>query len=155
MVSNQRAEPQQHPPAARRTEADRQRRRTLADAASLTPKIERFRCVVYLSGIPSADADQYRQECQETARVLGWDVVAVVVEDGEQLAVPPREREGLTSALSHLLRGEVGAILTAWRSMISPSVDECREILREIEESGGFVYTKLLAAPEEKNGAAP
>ncbi|GAA0483019.1 hypothetical protein GCM10009544_51120 [Streptomyces stramineus] len=81
--------------------------------------------------------------------------MAVVVEDGEQLAVPPREREGLTSALSHLLRGEVGAILTAWRSMISPSVDECREILREIEESGGFVYTKLLAAPEEKNGAAP
>ncbi|MFI9204052.1 hypothetical protein [Streptomyces sp. NPDC053048] len=155
MVSNQRAEPQQHPPAARRTEGDRQRRRTLADAATgLTPKIERFRCVIYLSGVQGADAEEQHQGCQETAQVFGWDVAAVIVED-EPHAAPPHKREGLTSALGHLRRGEAGAILTAWRSMISPSVDEYKRTVREIEETGGFVYAKRLASPDETNGAAP
>ncbi|GAA0363883.1 hypothetical protein [Streptomyces blastmyceticus] len=155
MVSNQRAAPQE-PPAARRSEGDRQRRRRLADAASgLVQKIERFRCVIYLSGIHGADTDQHRQECQETAEILGWDVVAVVVEKGSQHSAPPREREGMESALSRLRCGEAGAILTAWRSMISPSVDEYRETVREIEETGGFVYAKRLVSPEETDEAAP
>ncbi|MDT0451881.1 hypothetical protein [Streptomyces hesseae] len=155
MVSNQRAERQQHPPSARRTEGDRQRRRTLADtAAGLTAKVKRFRCVIYLSGVEGVDVDLHRQGCQETAEVLGWDVAAVIVEN-DRRAVPPWEREGLTSALGLLRRGEAGAILTAWRSMISPSIDEYKRTLREIDEDGGFVYAKRLTGPGETNGATP
>ncbi|WP_367129899.1 MULTISPECIES: hypothetical protein [Streptomyces] len=154
MVSNQRTEPQQHPPDARRTEGDRQRRRALADAAAgLAPKIGRFRCVIYLSGVEGADVELHRQGCLETADVLGWDVAALIVES-DRRAVPPWEREGLASVLGHLRRGEAGAILTAWRSMISTSLDEYKQTLREIEEDGGFVYAKRLTGPEEANGEA-
>ncbi|MBB5938804.1 hypothetical protein [Streptomyces zagrosensis] len=42
--------------------------------------------------------------------------------------------------MKRITNGEVGAVVTAWRSMISPLVGEYDEIARQIEKAGGFLY---------------
>ncbi|MEU3754632.1 recombinase family protein [Streptomyces olivoreticuli] len=146
MASNQRAEAHERP-SSRRTMGDRQRRRALADAAAgFPPKIERFKCVIYVFSPEFTDSDQLLRECEGTAQAFGWDVVDVITEADD--GTPPRGREGLKRALGYLRSGEAGAILTVYRSMISPSTSEYTEIAREVEENGGFVYAKNPTSPE-------
>lgn len=157
MVCNQKAEPgeQAH---SRRTEGERQRRRSIADAAvgvAVTepgrPKVERFRCVIYLCCAVAYTA-QLREECGVSAAAFGWDVVSVIQEDEGQRS--PRERAGLTAAIARIKSGDAGAIVTAWRSMISPMAEEYREIVREIEAAEGFVFARRLA-PVEGTAESP
>ncbi|MGP3953743.1 hypothetical protein [Streptomyces sp. 7N604] len=138
-------------PTIRRTEGDLRRRQALADAAAgISPgevdvpaeaaKIERFRCVIYLCGAPNANIGAPRTECTEYAEAFGWEITGVI-EDHEGL-LPPDGREGLRQAIDRIKSGEAGAVLTAWRSMISPVPQEYDEIAREIESAGGFLHVK-------------
>ncbi|MGP3927130.1 hypothetical protein [Streptomyces sp. 8N616] len=139
----------QGPTAIRRTEGDLRRRQALADAAAgISPgeadvpaeaaKIERFRCVIYLCGAPNADIGTARKECTEYAEAFGWEITGLI-EDRAGL-LPPDGREGLRQAIDRIKSGEAGAVLTAWRSMISPVPQEYGEIAREIETAGGFLH---------------
>lgn len=145
----------------RRTEGDLRRRQALADtAACITPgqadvpaeaaKIERFRCVIYLCGAPSTNIAGPREECTEYAEAFGWEITGVVEERVGLL--PPQGRDGLGQAVELIKRGEAGAVLTAWRSMISPVSQEYDEVAREIEKAGGFLHVKDSARSEQ--GAA-
>ncbi|MDX3453987.1 hypothetical protein PV396_18880 [Streptomyces sp. ME02-8801-2C] len=141
----------QGPTTARRTEGDLARRRALADAASgVLPgeaevaagaaRIQRFRCVIYLCGAPNADIGAPRKECTEYAEAFGWEITSVI-EDRVGL-LPPDGREGLVRAIDSVKGGEAGAVLTAWRSMISPVPQEYDQIAGEIEKAGGFLHVK-------------
>ncbi|MEU9334030.1 hypothetical protein AB0D49_12850 [Streptomyces sp. NPDC048290] len=135
----------------RRTEGQSRRRRALADAAAGiapgasglhtgTTRIGRFRCVIYLCGASRTDIDAPRQACAEYARTFGW-VVTQVIEERAGL-LPPQGREGLREAVEHVRQGSAGAVLTAWRAMISPVAREYDEVAREIERAGGFLHVK-------------
>ena len=58
--------------------------------------------------------------------------------------LPPQRRDGLGQAVERIKSGEAGAVLTAWRSMISSVPQEYDEIAREIEKAGGFLHVKAL-----------
>lgn len=72
--------------------------------------------------------------------MFGWDVVAVI-EDTTGL-LPPQGRDGLMRAIERIQVREAGAVLTAWRSMISPVQAEFDEVAAEIEKAGGFLHVK-------------
>lgn len=143
----------QGPTTARRTEGDLSRRRALAEAAAgVLPgeaaatgvaRIQRFRCVIYLCGAPNSDIGAPRKECTEYAEAFGWEI-AGVIEDRVGL-LPPDDREGLRQAVDRVKGGEAGAVLTAWRSMISPVPQEYDRIAGEIEKAGGFLHVKVSA----------
>ncbi|MER6911360.1 hypothetical protein ABT354_06780 [Streptomyces sp. NPDC000594] len=132
-----------------RTDGDRRRRRNLADAAAgcvavgddgpgrPAARTERFRVVVYLCGAPGADLSAPRRACADYIDSLGWHVVAVI-EDRDGLG-PPDIRLGLRQALVHVREQRAGAVLTPWRSMISPLPQEYNEVARRVESSGGFL----------------
>ncbi|MFF1272906.1 recombinase family protein [Streptomyces marokkonensis] len=146
MISFRSEQPQERA-RPRRTEDDLRRRRTLADAAvGDTPvegaRIERFRCVIYLCGAPHTDIAAPRRECAEYANTFGWEITDVIEERAGLL--PPQGRDGLRQAVERVRSGEAGAVLTAWRSMISP-VHEYDEVAREIERAGGFLHNKDAA----------
>lgn len=52
------------------------------------------------------------------------------------------------AGLEHIKSGEAGAVLTAWRSMISSVPQEYDEVAREIERAGGFLHVKDSAYSE-------
>ncbi|PZT71742.1 MULTISPECIES: hypothetical protein [unclassified Streptomyces] len=147
MVSTEN-ELRQGPTRARRTEGDRKRRRALADhSAGHVPgegdiptesRVDRFRVVIYLCGAPNSDISGPRRECEEYAAVFGWEIMGVI-EDRVGL-LPPDGREGLTQALAHVESKQAGAVLTAWRSMISTIPQEYDEVAREVESRGGFLH---------------
>jgi hypothetical protein len=139
----------------RRTEGDLRRRQALADAAAgislgeaageadvpaEAARIERFRCVIYLCGAPNANIGAPREECTEYAEAFGWEITGVI-EDHAGL-LPPEGRDGLRRAVDRVKGGEAGAVLTAWRSMISPVPREYDQVAREIEKAGGFLHVK-------------
>ncbi|MEU6960187.1 recombinase family protein [Streptomyces chrestomyceticus] len=139
----------QEPTKARHTEGSLRRRKTLADAAvGISPDeadvpteptgVARFRCVIYLSGAPDADLRAPREECTGYAGAFGWDIADVIEEHAGLL--PPDGRDGLRRAVEHVQLGGAGAVLTAWRSMISPVPQEYDAIAREIEKAGGFLH---------------
>ncbi|MGY1452565.1 hypothetical protein [Streptomyces sp. SS8] len=132
----------------RRTEGELRLRRSLADAAAgVAPgeagvsaeaaRTERFRCVVYLCGAPNTDITGPREECTKHAEAFGWEITGVIEERVGLL--PPQGRDGLRQAVEHIRSGEAGAVLTAWRSMVSPVPQEYDEVAREIEKAGGFL----------------
>ncbi|MFB7499201.1 recombinase family protein [Streptomyces sp. NPDC056161] len=145
----------------RRTERDLRRRQALADAAAgvfpgeadvpaEAARIERFRCVIYLCGAPSTDFAAPREECTEYAEAFGWEITDVIEERAGLL--PPYGRAGLGQAVECVRSGEAGAVLTAWRSMISSVPQEYDEVAREIEKAGGFLHVKDVTRRER--GAA-
>ncbi|UGY91245.1 recombinase family protein [Streptomyces gobiensis] len=142
----------------RRTEGELIRRQALADlAAGISPgeadvlaeaaKIERFRCVIYLCGTPHTNIAAPRRECTEYAEAFGWEITDVIEERVGLL--PPQGRVGLGQAVERVKSGEAGAMLTAWRSMISSVPQEYDEIAREIEKAGGFLHVKDSAHSEQ------
>ncbi|MFF9573437.1 recombinase family protein [Streptomyces sp. NPDC014685] len=152
----------------RRAEGDLRRRQTLADAAAgISPgeadvrteadvpaeaaKTERFHCVIYLCGASRTNIAGPRQECTEYAEAFGWEITNVI-EEIEECAglLPPQERNGLGQAVECIKSGEAGAVLTAWRSMISPVPQEYDEVAREIEKAGGFLHVKDSARNEQR-----
>lgn len=150
MVNNERG-CRQGPAVARRTERDLRRREALADAAAgISPGegdiwaeaagVERFRCVVYLCGAPHADLSTPRAECKEYAGLFAWEITEVIEEYAGLL--PPQGREGLGRAVERVRSGAAGAVLTAWRSMVSPVPQEYDEVAREIERVGGFLHVQ-------------
>jgi hypothetical protein len=132
----------------RRTTGERQRRRELANAAlgaapgeidtAAVPKIDRFRVVIYLCGAPNADISAPHRQCREYAEAFGWEIVAEI-EDREGLN-HPTGRAGLKAAIERIERKEAGAVLTPWRSMISPVPREYDEVARGVEKWGGFLH---------------
>ncbi|MFD4831014.1 hypothetical protein ACFWPV_14360 [Streptomyces uncialis] len=126
---------------AGRSEADRARRRQIADAAygvaPDVPQIQQFRVVVYLCGDPRTDFSEARQECLTYATAFGW-VVEAVVEDRDWL-VAPSGRTGLCRAIEYVRERRAGAVLTPRGSMISSVPQECDETARKIEKLGGFL----------------
>ncbi|MFC5720321.1 recombinase family protein [Streptomyces gamaensis] len=135
----------------RRTEGELRRRQELADAAAGLPPgeadgpaeaatIGRFRCVIYLCGAPNTNIAGPRRECTGYAEAFGWEVTDVIEERAGLL--PPQGRDGLRQAVECVKSGEAGAVLTAWRSMISPVPQEYDEVAREIEKAGGFLHVK-------------
>lgn len=102
------------------------------------PKAECLRVVVYLCTAPNARTAPLRTACVDAASAYAWEVVAII-EDREGL-LPPQGRPGLDEVMKRITNGEVGAVVTAWRSMISPLVGEYDEIARQIEKAGGFLY---------------
>ncbi|WP_051823842.1 recombinase family protein [Streptomyces sp. NRRL S-1448] len=145
---------------ARRTEGDVRRRQALADAASgMSPgaialpakaaKIERFRCVIYLCGAPGDNLAELREECTEYAEAFCWGITAVI-EDREGPSAP-EGRDGLRQAIDLIKSGQAGAVVTAWRSMISPTVQEYDQVAREVERAGGFLHVMALTCGEDGN----
>ncbi|WP_234345967.1 hypothetical protein [Streptomyces sp. NRRL F-5755] len=102
--------------------------------------IARFRCVIYLCGAPDTDLGTARKECTEYAGDFGWEITGVIEEHVGLL--PPDGRDGLGRAIERVQLGEAGAVLTAWRSMISPVPQEYDAIAREIEKAGGFLHVR-------------
>ncbi|MCQ8192168.1 hypothetical protein [Streptomyces rugosispiralis] len=160
MVSNT-IEQRQGQTRSHRTGSDLRRRQALADAAAgISPgeaavpaeaaKIERFRCVLYLCGAPNTNIAGPRQECTEYAEAFGWEITDVIEERVGLL--PPQGRDGLRQAVECIKSDEAGAVLTAWRSMISSVPQEYDEVAREIEKAGGFLHVKDSARNEQ--GAA-
>ncbi|MFH9075091.1 hypothetical protein [Streptomyces alboflavus] len=134
-----------------RTEGELRRRAGLADAAAgVAPgaadvparaaRIERFRCVIYLCGAAHTDMTAPRAECTEYAEAFGWEITDVIEEHAGLL--PPHGRPGLGRAVACVNSRTAGAVLTAWRSMISPVAQEFDEVAREIERAGGFLHVK-------------
>ncbi|MEU9404806.1 hypothetical protein AB0E08_03740 [Streptomyces sp. NPDC048281] len=139
----------------RRTGAELQRRRDLADAASGVAfsdqsKVTKFRVVIYLCGARNADLSGPLAQAREHAEAFGWDVVAEI-EDAEGLN-PPAEREGLKLAIGYVEEKTAGAVLTPWRTMISPIADEYDETARRIERWGGFLQVMDSARDHARAG---
>ncbi|MBT3157336.1 hypothetical protein KQH42_07390 [Streptomyces sp. CHA1] len=138
------------PPLPRRTDGERRRRQALADnAAGHIPGerkapsgVERFQVVIYLCAAPNADINRTRAYCEDYARTFGWEITGVI-EDRVGL-LPPAGREGLERALQAVEEKRAGAVLTAWRSMISTIAQEYDEVAREIEKRGGFLHVMNL-----------
>ncbi len=114
--------------------------------AIITPP-DRFGCIVYLAGTGAKVTSRLREETQAYVEAIGWRVV-VAVEEAET-SLPPGKRKGLKRALDMIEAGEAGAIVTPWRSMISPDADEYHELNRTLYAAGGFVYARGLTAPGE------
>ncbi|MEU1019479.1 hypothetical protein ABZ383_30815 [Streptomyces sp. NPDC005900] len=112
--------------------------------------MERFRCVSCLCGAPTTDITTSRQECAEYAGMFGWHITEVIEERVGLL--PPHGRDGLERAVERVRGGDAGAVLTAWRSMISSVPQEYDEVAREIERAGGFLHVKGGAAPRAGHG---
>ncbi|MFD8545110.1 hypothetical protein [Streptomyces sp. NPDC059649] len=145
---------------ARRTEGDVRRRQALADAASgMSPgaidlptkaaKIERFRCVIYLCSVPHANIAELREECTEYAEAFCWEITAVIEDREGSLA--PEGRDGLRQAIDLIKSGQAGAVVTAWRSMISPAAQEYDQVAREVEKAGGFLHAMAPTCGEDGN----
>ncbi|WP_242441025.1 recombinase family protein [Streptomyces sp. CB02923] len=111
-----------------------------ADVPTEPDGIARFRCVIYLCGAPGTDLRTPREGCTEYAEAFGWEISDVVEEHAGSL--PPELRDGLRRAVERVQRGEAGAVLTAWRSMISPVPQEYDATAREIEKAGGFLHVQ-------------
>ncbi|MFD4996681.1 hypothetical protein [Streptomyces buecherae] len=94
--------------------------------------------IVYLCSAPNAEISHLRTACIDAASAYGWGVSAYI-EDRMGL-LPPEGRTGLAQALRGIENGEAGAIVTPWRSMISPLPEEYDEIAHQIEKAGGFLY---------------
>ncbi|CAL9469522.1 hypothetical protein SUDANB145_02797 [Streptomyces sp. enrichment culture] len=124
-----------------------------ADVRAEAAKIERFRCVIYLCGAPHTDIAGPRQECARYAAAFGWEITDVFEERVGLL--PPHGRDGRRQAVECVQRGEAGAVLTAWRSMISPVPQEYDEVAREIEKAGGFLHVRDSARREQHRTAEP
>lgn len=133
----------------RRTDGDRQRRRSLGDAAAgvqsdtvarpvEAPRDERFRVVIYLCGAPNADINAPRQERREYAEAFGREAAAEI-EDRDGLD-HSEGRTGLAQAVGRVKNREAAAVLTPWRSMISPVAQEYDGVAREVESAGGFLH---------------
>lgn len=146
----------------RRTEGELRRRAGLADAAAgVAPgeadvparaaRIERFRCVIYLCGAARTDMAAPRKECTEYAEAFGWEIADVIEEYAGLL--PPHGRPGLGRAVEYVNSRAAGAVLTAWRAMISPVAQEYDEVARAIERAGGFLHVKEPARGGQ--GGAP
>lgn len=143
MVSDKQQGREPTPP--RRTLGDVQRRQRLADAAvgiplephDWTSQVARFRVVIYLCGAANADMSVPLQEAKGYAEAFGWDVTAVI-EERAGLG-HPKDRSGLDEAMERLKQKEAGAVLTPWRSMISPIAEEYAEVARLAEKFGGFL----------------
>ncbi|MFF3817241.1 recombinase family protein [Streptomyces bluensis] len=144
-----RSEQKQGPTTPRRTPGALKCRQNLADAAvgvmpregdtaTAAPKIKRFRVLVYLCGAPNANIGEPRRECHEYADAFGWEI-AGEFEDHEGLS-HPGGRTGLTQAMERIKNNEADAVLTPWRSMISPVPQEYNEIARKVEKNGGFLH---------------
>ncbi|MFE2043255.1 recombinase family protein [Streptomyces sp. NPDC059477] len=155
-------EQQQGTTPPRRTAGDRERRRTLADAAAgvtpdeggtstAAPKIERFRIVIYMCGAPNADLSRAQDEAHEYADAFGWDIAAEI-EDRHGLS-HPEGRPGLAQAVERIKNKEAGAVLTPWRSMISPVPEEFDEVARKLESAGGFLH--VMDSDRAQASAAP
>ncbi len=114
-------------------------------------KVERFRCVIYLCGAPHTNIAAPLKDCTDYAEAFGWEITEVIEERAGLL--PPQGRNGLGQAVQHIKSGEAGAVLTAWRSMISTVAQEYDEVAREIEKAGGFLHVRNSARIEQ--GAAP
>ncbi|MEU4796139.1 hypothetical protein [Streptomyces sp. NPDC023327] len=112
--------------------------------------MERFRCVIHLCGAPTTDITTSRQECAEYAGMFGWHSTEVIEERVGLL--PPHGRDGLERAVERVRSGDAGAVLTAWRSMISSVPQEYDEVAREIERAEGFLHVK--GAPRRERGTA-
>ncbi|MET8830576.1 recombinase family protein [Streptomyces sp. NPDC004610] len=151
MVSEQSEEGGPAAGRSRRTDGQVRRRRALADAAAgVEPgeaglrrdatRVGRFRCVIYLCGASRTDIAAPREECTEYAEAFGW-VITEVIEERAGL-LPPHGRDGLRQAVEQIRQGSAGAVLTAWRAMISPVAQEYDEVAREIESAGGFLHVK-------------
>ncbi|WPB93638.1 hypothetical protein [Streptomyces malaysiensis] len=105
-----------------------------------TVGVERFKVIVYVCTAANADLSLSRQECIEHAEMYGWDVVATIVDNTGLSA--PQGRMGLSEAVERIKANEAGAILIAYRSMISPRQDEYDQIVAEVEEVGGFLAVR-------------
>jgi hypothetical protein len=156
MISTE-GEQRRRPSAARRSEDDLRRRQALLDAATgISPhevdvlgehrKIKRFRCVIYLCAARSADITELRSDCVEYAEAFCWEITDVI--EDHAVALPPEQRDGLKRALDRIQHGEAGAVLTAFRSMISQLPQEYDRVAREIERAGGFLHVKGSARGE-------
>ncbi|MGI5196906.1 recombinase family protein [Streptomyces sp. CA-288835] len=99
--------------------------------------VGRLRVVLYLCGAPNADISAPRRKCREYAEAFGWEITAEI-EDHDGLNEPDG-RVGLAQAIERIRGGEAGALLTPWRSMISPVQREYNEVNRKIESAGGFL----------------
>ena len=93
--------------------------------------------MLYLCGAANADLSKPRDQCRDYADAFGWEVVAEI-EDRDALN-SPEGRPGLTEAISRIENREARAVLTPWRSMISPVEEEYHEVSRQIEKRGGFL----------------
>lgn len=111
-------------------------------------RIARFRCVIYLCGAPDTDLGTARKECTEYAGGFGWEITDVIEEYMGLL--PPEGRDGLRRAVECVQLGEAGAVLTAWRSMISPLPQEYDAIAREVEKAGGFLHIRDSGRKQEE-----
>ncbi|GAA2351402.1 hypothetical protein SVIO_037190 [Streptomyces violaceusniger] len=105
-----------------------------------TVGVERFKVIVYVCTAANADPSSPRQECVEHAEMYGWDVVATIMDNTGLSA--PQERTGLSEAIERVRAKEAGAILTAYRSMISPRQDEYDQAVAEVEAAGGFLAVR-------------
>ncbi|MER6052730.1 recombinase family protein [Streptomyces sp. NPDC001793] len=162
MVSIERGQ-RQGPATTRRTEDDLRRRQALANAAAgippgevgvptKAPRINRFRCVIYLCSAPGANIAALRTDCTEYADAFCWEITDVIEDDAE--ALPPGDRSGLRRAVERISSGEAGAVVTAWRSMISPVAQEYDQVARDIEQAGGFLHVMGSAPGEPGTGSA-
>lgn len=103
----------------------------------MSTAVGRVQVVLYLCGAANADLRQPRDQCREYANAFGWEVVAEV-EDRDGLS-SPEGRTGLAQAIERVKAKEARAVLTPWRSMISPLQKEYDEVSRQIEKWGGFL----------------
>lgn len=128
--------------AGRRTAGQLERRRGLADASvGMLPgessAVGRFQVIIYLCSAPNTDVSGLLEEARAYAEAFRWEVVAEI-EDRHGLG-HPEDREGLTRVIERIERREAGAVLTPWRSMISPIPEEFAEVSRQIEQWGAFL----------------
>lgn len=123
-----------------RTPQAQQRRRNISDAAT---GVERFRVLVYLCTAPGTDSTPLRAQCEDYAATYGW-TVADVIEDRAGL-LPPQGREGLARAVDGIRERRAGALLTPYRSMISPRPAEYHEVAAQLEKAGGFLVAMTSA----------
>ncbi|MFF1679653.1 hypothetical protein ACFVYG_26925 [Streptomyces sp. NPDC058256] len=95
---------------------------------------ERFKVVIYACVAGNANPEHAISECREYAETFGWEVTQEICDNTGLL--PPQGRDGLAMALDLVQAKAVGAVLTAYRSMISPRHDEFDEVAAEVEKRG-------------------
>ncbi|MGW3411813.1 recombinase family protein [Streptomyces sp. NPDC000888] len=104
---------------------------------------ERFKVVIYACVAGNAKPEHAISECREYAETFGWEVTQEICDNTGLL--PPQGRDGLATALDLVQAKAVGAVLTAYRSMISPRHDEFDEVAAEVEKRGGFLCVQEAA----------
>ncbi|MFD4526756.1 recombinase family protein [Streptomyces sp. NPDC058470] len=107
---------------------------------------ERFKVVIYACVAGNANPQQAISECREYAEAFGWEATHEICDNTGLL--PPQGRDGLATALDLVQVSAVGAVLTAYRSMISPRHDEFDEVAAEVEKRGGFLCVREAARPD-------